>query len=107
MQVLGIVVSPTTKELPVTMSGTETLTAMQDQYIDFVKQAQSVALDAVRTIGSVTGPYVADLPSLPFTDKLPSPQEALKANFDFVEKAVAVQRVFATQLVAALSGSES
>ena len=89
------------------MSATETLTAMQDQYIDFLKQAQGVALDAVRTIGELTSPLVKDLPSIPFADQLPSAQETLQANFDFVEKAVAVQRDFATQLVAALSGSES
>ena len=78
---------------------------MQDQYFDALKQAQGFVIDAVRGATDTIKPLVSALPSLPYADQLPAPDEAVKAGFDFVEKLVAAERQFTSELVSVLSRS--
>ena len=81
--------------------------AIQDQFIEAIKTAQSFTVDAVRSVTDTVAPLVADLPKLPFTDTLadalPKPEEALDASFAFINEWVSVQRDFADQLIKATS----
>jgi hypothetical protein len=104
---LGIVQKTTNRESELSMSLTDTLTTVQDQYLSLVKQTQGFTVDAVRTISSVIQPLVRDLPPLPFADQLPSFDGALEAGFDFVEKIVAIERDFAAELVAAAVSADT
>lgn len=84
-------------------TATEFASTLEEQYFSAVKQAQDLALDAVRSVAGLVTPLVADLPSLPFADQLPKPEETVEAGFAFVEKVIANQHDFVKQLVDAVT----
>jgi len=79
--------------------------AMQDQFIDTIKQAQGFTLDAVKSVTDTVAPLVSELPKLPFADQLPAydPTEAVNASFNFVSELIAAQKDFADQLIKAVA----
>src|SRR5437588_633944 len=68
---------------------TDTITAVQEQVLQAVKQAQEFTVDAVRTVTDTVAPLVSDLPKAPFADQLPDPAKAVESGYSFVEQLLA------------------
>ena len=66
--------------------------------LDAVKPAADVVARAVETVDGLLA-QLPSLPTLPLTDRLPSRQEVVVANFDLAERLLAAQRDFALRLV--------
>ena len=62
---------------------------------------QQQLVDAVRKWAETGAKVTPDLPTLPLTDLLPKPEEAVASQFEFAEKLLASQRQFAEELLAA------
>jgi hypothetical protein len=78
---------------------------LQDRFFDTIKQSQAVVLEGVKAWSDAAGklgPAVpaAALPPLPAD--LPTPQEIVRAQFDFAERLLATQREFVQELAAAI-----
>ena len=76
---------------------------LQDQFLSTVRRSQEMALEAIKTMVDTIQNITPKVPSvdLPFTDKLPKPQEVVAGGYDFAEKLLASQRQFAEELVKA------
>jgi hypothetical protein len=79
---------------------TETRTASQEvqaEILDTVRKSQDVLVDAIKrwadTVQSIT-PSIP-VPSLPYADKLPKPEELVASAYDFAQQLLASQRTFA------------
>src|SRR6202022_519587 len=84
---------------------------LQEEFLALTRKSQDAMIRAIRTwaetLRTVTPklPPVADrlprLPSvtLPFTDKLPKPEDVVASGYDFAEHLLAVQRKFAEDLL--------
>jgi len=75
----------------------------QDEFLNSVRRGQAAVVDAIQTWAYVIGSFTPDLPdvSLPFTAKLPRPEEFLATGYEFAEQMLASQRKFAEDLVKA------
>jgi len=76
---------------------------LQDQFLSTVRRSQEMALEAIKTMVDTIQNITPKVPSvdLPFTDKLPKPQEVVAGGYDFAEKLLASQRKFADEVVKA------
>ena len=80
----------------------ESLDKAQDQLLDALAKGQQQLVDAVRKWAETGAKVTPDLPTLPLTDLLPKPEEAVACiEFEFAEKLLASQRQFAEELLAA------
>ena len=84
------------------MSALESISTVEDQVIDGIKQAQDVALKVTRTVVDTVAPYVPDFDA-PFADRLPKADELIDNAFDFVAELLKVNRDYAHQVVDALA----
>ena len=98
---------------------TETRTAgqeVQGEILNTVRKSQDAVVDAIKrwadTVQSIT-PSIP-MPSLPYTDKLPQPEEFVANAYDFAEQLLASQRKFAesvlhatTPMIAAKNGTSA
>src|SRR5205823_4930022 len=73
----------------------------QEQTLQAIKQSQQVVVEAVRTWAGAVEKAVPETPALPFADQLPTPQEVVRASFDFAEQLLKAQREFVENLLAA------
>jgi hypothetical protein len=84
------------------MSALESISTVEDQVIDGIKQAQDVALKVTRTVVDGVAGYVPDF-DRPFADRLPKADELVDNAFDFLGELLKVNRDFAHQVVDALA----
>jgi hypothetical protein len=84
-------------------STTSTQQELQDQLLATVRKGQEIALDAIRTMVETIQTITPRIPSvdLPFTDKLPSPQDVVASSYDFAQQLLTSQRKFADEVVKA------
>jgi hypothetical protein len=84
------------------MAETRTTTQeVQAEILDTVRKSQEAMVEAIKrwaeTIQSIT-PSIP-VPSLPYTDKLPKPEEFVANAYDFAEQLLASQRTFAESVL--------
>ena len=76
---------------------------LQNEILTTVRKSQESVIDAIKawveTILSLT-PKVPAV-DLPFTDRLPKPQDVVAGGYDFAEKLLSSQRKFADEVVKA------
>ena len=84
------------------MSILESISNVEDQAIDGVKQAQDAALKVTKTLVDSVAGYVPDY-DLPFADKLPTAAQTVDNVFDFLGELLKVNRAFAHQVIDALA----
>jgi hypothetical protein len=84
-------------------STTSTQQELQDQFLAAVRKGQEIALDAIRTMVDTVQTVTPRIPSvdLPFTDRLPRPQDVVASGYDFAEQLLTSQRKFADEVVKA------
>jgi hypothetical protein len=82
------------------MAGT-TQQELQDQFLSIVQKSQEIALEAIKTIVDTVQTITPNIPAVdvPFSDKLPKPQEVVASGYDFAEKLLSNQRKFADEVV--------
>jgi hypothetical protein len=84
------------------MSALESISTVEEQVIDGIKQAQDVALKVTRSVVDTVAPYVPEF-DRPFADRLPTADELIDNAFDFVGELLKVNRGFAHQVVDVLA----
>jgi hypothetical protein len=76
---------------------------VQAEILETVRKSQDVVVDAIKrwadTVQSIT-PSIP-VPSLPYADKLPKPEELVASAYDFAEQLLASQRSFAVSVLQA------
>jgi hypothetical protein len=86
------------------MASTSTVTQeLQDQFLSTVRKSQEMALDAIKTMVDTIQNITPKIPSVnvPFSDKLPKPQDVVANGYDFAEQLLTSQRKFADEVVKA------
>jgi len=76
---------------------------LTNEVLNTISKSQAAVIDAIKTWADAVQSIKPDLPdiSVPFADKLPSPQEAVASAYDFAEQLLANQRKFAEELLKA------
>ena len=76
---------------------------LQDEVLNTVRQSQTAVIEAIRTWASTVQSITPKLPELnmPFTDKMPKPDELIASAYDFAEQLLASQRKFAEDVLKA------
>jgi hypothetical protein len=80
---------------------TELTQTAQEQTLAAIGQSQQLVLDAVRTWAEAVEKAVPAVPSVPFAEELPTPQQLIESSFTFAEQLLKTQREFAEQVLAA------
>ena len=83
---------------------TETHTAgqeVQGEILNTVRKSQDAMVDAMRRWADAVHSMTPSMPmpSLPYTDKLPRPEEFVASAYDFAEQLLASQRKFAEDVL--------
>lgn len=78
----------------------EITNSVQDGVVKAVETSQRWTLGATRKTADTFDGMIPDAPKLPLVDRLPSPQQAVDAGFGFVERILATQRAFASEMAA-------
>lgn len=86
--------------MPTTTASQYAQTA-QEQTLNTVRQTQNAVVEAVRTWATAVEKIVPDMPAVPFSDQLPSPQEIVQTSFQFAEQLLKAQREFAESVLKA------
>jgi hypothetical protein len=73
----------------------------QEQTLAAIRQSQQFVVDAVRTWAEAVEKAVPAVPTVPFAEDLPTPQQLVKSSFAFAEQLLKAQREFAEQVLAA------
>jgi len=76
---------------------------VQAEILKTVRRSQEAVIDAIKTWADTVRTITPPMPelSLPFTDKLPKPEELVGNAYDFAEKLLAGQRKFAEDVLRA------
>src|SRR5271155_4936797 len=76
---------------------------LQDEVLNTVRKSQTAVIEAIQAWTSKVQSITPELPELnmPFTDKLPKPQELVASAYDFAEQLLASQRKFAEDVLKA------
>lgn len=93
---------------------TDTVTGdMQEQVLGVVRKSREMTLDAIKQVVETVNTAAEKLPTVPFASRLPSvpqwpgvsalptPETAVSATFDFLDRLLAEQRKFAEDLLKA------
>jgi hypothetical protein len=85
------------------MSATTTDFAQQarEQTLSAIRQSQHAVVEAVQAWAQAVEKSVPEMPSLPMSEDLPTPQQLIHTSFDFAEQLLKTQREFAENLLAA------
>lgn len=85
------------------MAGTKVGQELTSEVLNTIRKSQAAVVDAIETWATAVQSITPDLPdvSVPFTDKLPSPQDAVASAYDFAEQLLSSQRKFAEDLLKA------
>jgi hypothetical protein len=78
---------------------------LQDEVLNTVRKSQTAVVEAVQAWTSKAQSITPELPELnmPFTDKLPKPQELIASAYDFAEQLLASQRTFTEDVLKAIA----
>ena len=73
------------------------------EVLNTISKSQAAVVEAIETWTSAVQSITPELPnvSLPFADKLPTPQEVVSSAYDFAEQLLAGQRKFAEDVLKA------
>ncbi len=78
---------------------------VQGEILEAVRKSQDAMVDAIKrwaeTIQSLTPSIPVPNVNLPYTDKLPKPEEMVKNAYSFAEQLLANQRTFAEHVLEA------
>ncbi|MFN2544620.1 MAG: hypothetical protein ABR600_08645 [Actinomycetota bacterium] len=75
-----------------------------EQALDLMKRAQSRGISAVAFVSDLVGSFVPDVHGLvPFADRIPAPEDAVKAYFGLAEKWMKANRDYSLAFVDAVS----
>jgi hypothetical protein len=76
---------------------------VQEEILNTVRKSQAAVVEAIQTWASTVQSITPALPELnvPFTEKLPKPQELIASAYDFAEQLLAGQRKFAEEVLKA------
>jgi hypothetical protein len=87
------------------MASTTTTTQqeLQDQFLSIVTKSQEMALDAIKSMVDSIQTITPRIPAVdvPFSDRLPKPQDVVASGYDFAQKLLSSQRKFADEVVKA------
>jgi hypothetical protein len=74
---------------------------VQAEILKTVRRSQEAVIEAIKTWADTVRTITPPMPelSLPFTDKLPKPEELVGNAYDFAEKLLAGQRKFAEDVL--------
>ena len=84
-------------------ANTSTQQELQDQFLSIVRKSQEMALDAIKSMVDSIQTITPKIPTVdvPFSDKMPKPQDIVASGYDFAEKLLTSQRKFADEVVKA------
>jgi hypothetical protein len=84
-------------------ANTSTQQELQDQFLSIVRKSQEMALDAIKSMVDTIQTITPKIPTVdvPFSDKMPKPQNIVASGYDFAEKLLTSQRKFADEVVKA------
>jgi hypothetical protein len=73
------------------------------EVLNTIRKSQAAVVEAIETWTSAVQSITPELPnmSLPFADKLPTPQQVVASAYDFAEMLLAGQRKFAEDVLQA------
>ena len=76
---------------------------LQDQFLSTVRRSQEMALDAIKAMVDTIQTITPKVPSVnvPFSDRLPKPEDVVASGYDFAEQLLTSQRKFADEVVKA------
>jgi hypothetical protein len=76
---------------------------VQGEILNTVRKSQDAMVDAIKrwaeAVQSMTPSMPMPMPSLPYADKLPKPEEFVASAYDFAEQLLASQRKFAENVL--------
>jgi hypothetical protein len=74
---------------------------VQEELLNVIRTSQETVVEAVKTWVDTVKAVTPKVPSVPFAEKLPRPQDVVASAYDFAEKLLSGQRQFAEELVQA------
>ena len=76
---------------------------LQEEILNTVRKSQAAMVEAIQTWASSVQAITPELPELniPFSEKLPKPQDLIASAYDFAERLLASQRKFAEDVLKA------
>jgi hypothetical protein len=82
---------------------------VQNEVLNTVRKSQETVLDALRTWVETVQSLTPKVPSveIPYSDKLPKPEDVVAGAYDFAEQLLASQRKFAVEVLKATSSLTS
>jgi hypothetical protein len=85
------------------MTESRPLGQVQDEILNTVRKSQAAVVEAIQTWAGAVQSITPSLPELnvPFSDKLPRPQDLVSGAYDFAEQLLASQRTFAEDVLKA------
>ena len=74
---------------------------IQGEILDTVRKSQEAVVDAIKRWADAVQSLAPSIPvpNLPYTDKLPKPEELVANAYDFAEQLLATQRSFAESVL--------
>ena len=81
---------------------TETRTASQEvqgELLNVVRKSQDAVVEAIKRWADAVQSIAPSMPVLPYTDKLPKPEEFVANAYDFAEQLLVSQRKFAESVL--------
>jgi hypothetical protein len=78
---------------------------VQNEVLNTVRKSQETVLDALKTWVETVQSLTPKVPSveIPYSDKLPKPEDVVAGAYDFAEQLLASQRKFAEEVLKATS----
>jgi hypothetical protein len=76
---------------------------IQSEIVDMVRKSQEAVVDAIKLWADAVQSITSSIPmlNLPYSDKLPRPEELVASGYDFAEQLLASQRKFAENVLEA------
>ena len=76
---------------------------LQEEFLNTVRKSQETVIDAIKTWVETVQSLTPKIPSVdvPFSDKLPKPEEVVANVYDFAEQLLGSQRKFAEEVLKA------
>ena len=76
---------------------------IQSEILDMVRKSQEAVVDAIRLWADAVQSITSSIPTpnLPYSDKLPRPEEFVASAYDFAEQLLTSQRKFAENVLEA------
>jgi len=77
-----------------TATATEMVSAWEDQVLETVRQSQDAVVKPVRLWAEASKNLIPELPSLPFSDQIPTPAELVERYFQYADKLLGAQKEY-------------